>query len=164
MTEYDPNDPALLEVMQRKLQQITDDMERSFWDHYLNDDPCDVTGWEWAMNAPGYTNAASIYNAASTSDPPVTIESIRAAMEKGRRLMDEVRANPNHYDVIVMTTAVFERIQAHTTDVQPGMSLADRLCGLPVYHYPTEMQCKRKAWELMQAGKKVMLVTDQPQE
>lgn len=114
-------------------------------------------GYPFSMADPG----ASTYATGASSTAECTLESIYEAARKLSAFSKEY----DRWDVIVMTSAVYERVRkyiAKRADTFHGadMLTPDRLYGIPLEVYPLEADVNKRATELLKERKRVISVTE----
>lgn len=101
------------------------------------------------------------YMNGNTTDGPLSLKELNAA-EKG---FGKLVGLPSP-DILVMTEEKWKLLREHT---QPGITPLRQdsppdLLGIPVEVYPTQEECKARAFILLGEGKRVGLVEDNPNE
>lgn len=101
------------------------------------------------------TGKSYICNTSSAQDPPVTLESMKAAMAK----LKEQFPKPLPKQVIVATAAGQAWLESQMPK-EYGSALSDLLYGIPIYSFPTEWEAWKVALDYNEDGFEVIFLKD----
>lgn len=106
-----------------------------------------------------FTAPAQTYTVGGASTADVTFESLKKVMDQARAMRENRPA-----DVVVMTRKTYRKFLASTTLREPGAQevpdFASRIAGMEVEAYDSMSECRVRAAELVEQGRKVMLIEE----
>lgn len=94
-------------------------------------------------------------NPASTAE--ITFDNVMAVCRKLKAIQPKLS-----FDCLCCVQTAFDRFKAEVVPADETNSILsiDRLCGIPVYVFPTETEAVDKACELMLQGKRVAVLNE----